>query len=84
LADRSLAAGDLVPADCRLIEARDLFVNQAMPTGEPYPAEKRVDVSATPARDAGEAINAVFMGTSVISGSALSLGSVDIHVIKRD
>jgi Mg2+-importing ATPase len=32
-----LAAGDLVPADCRLIEARDLFVNQAMLTGEPYP-----------------------------------------------
>src|SRR3954471_14733125 len=41
-----LAAGDLVPADCRLIEARDLFVNQAMLTGEPFPAEKRVDGSA--------------------------------------
>ena len=31
-----LAAGDLVPADCRLIEARDLFVNQATLTGEPF------------------------------------------------
>ena len=35
-----LAAGDLVPADARLINARDLFVNQALLTGEPYPAEK--------------------------------------------
>ena len=35
-----LAAGDIVPADCRLISARDLFVNQALLTGEPYPAEK--------------------------------------------
>ena len=68
-----LAAGDLVPADCRLIEARDLFVNQAMLTGEPYPAEKRVDASTTPARDPGEAVNTVFMGTSVISGNALAL-----------
>jgi Mg2+-importing ATPase len=68
-----LAAGDLVPADCRLIEARDLFVNQAMLTGEPYPAEKRVDEPATPARDPGEAVNTVFMGTSVVSGSALAV-----------
>ena len=68
-----LAAGDLVPADCRLIEARDLFVNQAMLTGEPYPAAKRVEAPATPARDPGEAVNTVFMGTSVISGSALAV-----------
>jgi Mg2+-importing ATPase len=68
-----LAAGDLVPADCRLIEARDLFVNQAMLTGEPYPAGKRVDASATPAQDLGEALNTVFMGTSVISGSAIAV-----------
>ena len=68
-----LAAGDLVPADCRLIEARDLFVNQAMLTGEPYPAEKCVDPPATPVRDPGEAVNTVFMGTSVISGTALAV-----------
>ena len=67
-----LAAGDLVPADCRLIEARDLFVNQAMLTGEPYPAEKRVDASAPRRGMPGEAVNAVFMGTSVISGSAVA------------
>jgi Mg2+-importing ATPase len=63
-----LAAGDLVPADCRLIEARDLYVDQAMLTGESYPAEKQVvpDAGGT-----GEARDTVFMGSSVISGSAL-------------
>ena len=68
-----LAAGDLVPADCRLIEARDLFVNQAMLTGEPYPAEKHADNGAIPAGGLGEAVTAVFMGTSVLSGSATAL-----------
>jgi Mg2+-importing ATPase len=68
-----LAAGDLVPADCRLLEARDLFVNQSMLTGEPYPAEKRVDAPTTPAQGPGEALNTVFMGTSVISGSAVAV-----------
>jgi Mg2+-importing ATPase len=68
-----LAAGDLVPADCRLIESRNLFLNQAMLTGEPYPAAKRVDAPATPVQDAGEAVNTVFMGTSVISGSATAV-----------
>jgi Mg2+-importing ATPase len=68
-----LAAGDLVPADCRLIEARDLFVNQAMLTGEPYPAEKRVDASAAPTRGPGEAVNTLFMGTSVVSGSTVAV-----------
>lgn len=68
-----LAAGDLVPADCRLIEAGHLFVNQAMLTGEPYPAEKRVDIGSTAARDPGEAVNTIFMGTSVISGTALAV-----------
>ena len=63
-----LAAGDLVPADGRLLEARDLFVNQALLTGEPYPVEKHPGPSAdTPNADG--APGAVFMGTSVISGS---------------
>src|SRR6516165_8335667 len=35
-----LKTGDIVPGDCRLIAARDLFVNQALLTGEAYPAEK--------------------------------------------
>ncbi len=36
-----LAAGDLVPADGRILEAKDFFVNQALLTGEPYPVEKK-------------------------------------------
>ena len=59
-----LSAGDIVPADGRLLESRDLFVNQALLTGEPYPAEKQADDTAA---------SAVFMGTSVISGTAVML-----------
>ncbi len=63
-----LVAGDLVPADGRLIEARDLFVNQALLTGEPYPVEKRA-ADLPRAVDPGGATNTLFMGTSVISGT---------------
>src|SRR3954454_3845336 len=63
-----LAAGDLVPADGRVLEARDCFVNQALLTGEPYPVEKHP--SSSPAAAMGEAVDAVFMGTSTVSGSA--------------
>ncbi|MFN4148736.1 MAG: magnesium-translocating P-type ATPase [Rhodocyclaceae bacterium] len=62
-----LSAGDLVPADGRVLDARDFFVNQAQLTGEPYPVEKRSMASA------GEAIDdagMVFMGSSVVSGTA--------------
>ena len=74
-----LAAGDLVPADSRLIEAHDFYVNEALLTGEPYPAEKEVTpASATaahaPASDTAPDTafpgNLVFMGTSVVSGTA--------------
>lgn len=63
-----LAAGDLVPADGRVLEARDLFVNQALLTGESYPVEKH-PAEAVPGDDLAEAINALFMGTSVLSGA---------------
>ncbi|OPY16656.1 MAG: Magnesium-transporting ATPase, P-type 1 [Syntrophus sp. PtaB.Bin075] len=64
-----LAAGDLVPCDGRVLEARDFFVNQALLTGEPFPVEK------APSEIPGEtdilaAGNSVLSGTSVISGSA--------------
>lgn len=52
-----LVAGDLVPADARLIEARDLSVQQAMLTGESLPVDKPADAL-------------VFLGTSVVSGTA--------------
>jgi Mg2+-importing ATPase len=65
-----LIAGDLVPADSRLLESRDLFVNQALLTGEPYPAEKLASDAASGADNPAGASNAVFAGTSVISGTA--------------
>ena len=68
-----LIAGDLVPADSRLLESRDLYVNQALLTGEPYPAEKRVSDAASGAENPAGASNAVFAGTSIISGTATIL-----------
>ena len=68
-----LHAGDLVPADGRLLQARDFFVNQALLTGEPYPVEKHTGELPASASDLQDASNAAFMGTSVISGSAQML-----------
>ncbi|WP_292528339.1 magnesium-translocating P-type ATPase [Methylocystis sp.] len=65
-----LSAGDMIPADGLVLEARDLFVKQALLTGEPYPVEKRPGPVEADATDIQDAANAVFMGTSVISGSA--------------
>jgi len=64
-----LAAGSLVPADGRLLDARNLFVNQAALTGESLPVEKRAD--AIKGRQAGvdDATTALFMGSSVVSGT---------------
>ena len=66
-----LAAGNLVPADARLTEAHDLYVNEALLTGEPYPAAK--EVVPPPAGTAMFPANLVFMGTSVVSGTARAL-----------
>ncbi len=65
-----LLAGNLVPADAVLIEAKDLHVNQAALTGESLPAEKEAGHAA---HDDGENRDRVFMGTSVVSGSATAL-----------
>ena len=65
-----LVAGDLIPADGRVLEAHDFFVKQALLTGESYPVEKKAGALPDTATELQEATNAVFMGTSVISGSA--------------
>jgi P-type Mg2+ transporter len=68
-----LTAGDRVPADARLLETRDLHVQQAALTGESMPAEKdAADVQVAP-RQPANARNVVFLGTSVVSGTATAL-----------
>ena len=74
----ALSAGDMVPADCRVLGARDLFVAQAAMTGESLPAEKFVeglasDASSSPGATALDQRNLVFMGTNVVSGTATAL-----------
>ena len=63
-----LTAGDLVPADARLLVARDLYVQQAALTGESLPTDK--EATGEPASTKAEARNMVFLGTSVVSGTA--------------
>src|ERR1700757_3568808 len=65
-----LAAGDLVPADGRLLEARGFFVNEGLLTGESYPAEKHARDQGVDSSEVAEATNAAFMGSSVMNGSA--------------
>ena len=67
----SLSAGDLVPADGVILEARDFFVNQSMLTGEAFPVEKHAGPLSTSSNELHDATDTVFMGTSVIGGSAL-------------
>lgn len=68
-----LSAGNLVPADCRLTEEQDLFVNEALLTGEPYPVEKTANSPSASEVNTDTPDNGVFMGSSVISGFARGL-----------
>ncbi len=68
-----LTAGDLVPADARLISATDLNVHQAALTGESIPVEKSVDDVGEDAESIADAKNCVFLGTSVVSGLGTAL-----------
>ena len=64
-----LAAGDLVPADSELLQTRDLHVQQAALTGESLPVEK----SASSAHGSESDSHKVFLGTSVVSGTATAV-----------
>ena len=68
-----LAAGDMVPADVRFIQAKDLFVSQSALTGESHPLEKISDVSAQQYDAYTECPNLAFMGSNVISGAATAV-----------
>lgn len=69
-----LSAGDMVPADCRIMRSKDLFVSESMLTGEALPVEKNY----LPIRDADkkqptQLNNLAFMGTNIVSGSATAV-----------
>jgi len=67
-----LSAGANIPADCRLLEVKDLFVSEAALTGETYPAEKAVGNVPEEAPIA-QRTNSVFAGTHVVSGTAKAM-----------
>ncbi|WP_016682773.1 magnesium-translocating P-type ATPase, partial [Yersinia pestis] len=78
-----LSAGDMIPADLRLINSRDLFVSQAILTGEAIPVEKydamgcvsskSVDAGAGSEGELLELSNICLMGTNVASGTAMGV-----------
>ena len=69
-----LETGNLVPADCILLEERDLFVNQAILTGETFPAQKSIEQDIkSQSSNLSDALNSVFMGSSIIGGTATAL-----------
>jgi Mg2+-importing ATPase len=71
-----LSAGDMIPADCRILQAKDLFVVQSALTGESLPVEKKpeaVDEETVMKSQVIELPNICFMGTNVVSGTALAV-----------
>ena len=68
-----LSAGDMIPADLRLLTAKDLFISQAAMTGESLPVEKFVVHRGDATTNPLELDNLCFMGTNVISGSATAV-----------
>ena len=75
-----LAAGDMIPADLRILEAKDLFISQSSLTGESEPVEKFAglpdaspEAPASPPQSPLDCADLAFMGSNVVSGSALAL-----------
>ncbi|MCM8814762.1 MAG: magnesium-translocating P-type ATPase [Candidatus Omnitrophica bacterium] len=65
-----LSAGDIIPADLRIISCKDLFINQAALTGESFPVEKTDEPAKQKNGVPAELNNIVFMGSTVVSGTA--------------
>ena len=75
-----LAAGDMVPADMRVLSAKDLFLNQAALTGEALPVEKKAAPAPADVQNPLDLPNLCFLGSNVESGSATA---VVIHTANR-
>lgn len=69
-------AGDIIPADCRIIECNDLHVNESTLTGESYPVEKSVAI-LNDTLSLSKKYNCLWQGTSVVSGDA---SAIAVHV----
>ncbi|MCX6353575.1 MAG: magnesium-translocating P-type ATPase [Candidatus Aureabacteria bacterium] len=68
-----LSAGDMIPGDLRIISCKDLFINQSSLTGESFPVEKIADPILVKDRSLSEMNNIAFMGSSVVSGTAIGV-----------
>ncbi len=68
-----LSAGDIIPADIRLVEAKDLFTNQSTLTGEAMAVEKFAAPNAKACENAFDLPNICFMGANVVSGFGLGV-----------
>lgn len=68
-----LSAGDMIPADMRLVSVKDLFVNQSSLTGESMPVEKYATQTQSVKTSIPDLFNLCFMGTHVVSGTAIGI-----------
>jgi Mg2+-importing ATPase len=68
-----LAAGDMVPADVRILSAKDLFLNQAALTGESLPVEKKAAPASADIQNPLDLPNICFLGSDVESGTATAV-----------
>jgi len=70
-----LAAGDMIPADLRIVESKDLFISQSSLTGESDSVEKTPELHSSPHKTGSvvELENICFMGSNVVSGSAIGV-----------
>ena len=68
-----LSAGDMIPADVRLIATKDLFLSQSTLTGESLPTEKHAELPDKNEKNPLELVNLCFMGTTVVSGSGTAV-----------
>jgi Mg2+-importing ATPase len=71
-----LSAGDMTPADVRVLSAKDLFLNQSALTGEALPVEKNADPAPKEIKNPLDLANLCFLGSNVVSGTA---SAVVIH-----
>ncbi len=89
-----LGSGDMVPADVRVLHAKDLFLNQSALTGESLPVEKNADPAPSVKGNPLDACNICFLGSNVESGTATAMvvntgdktnfGSLASHIVGQE